>query len=907
MSPTVAAFPSCARSARAAGSNAAPKTSGPEPAHPTHASHSDHSHLPLHPSSIPVHPSAAPPPASPRSSSSWPLLPLQRKLAIGSTSDPQEAEADRVADQVMKISAPSPQITAPVAGPTLHRKCSCEGSGSECPECKKKKEEKLQLKAQSSVVPTEAPPIVHQVLRSPGQPLDSATRAFFEPRLGRDLSHVRVHADAQAAESAHAVQARAYAVGDRVAFANGQYSPHTSEGRRLLAHELAHVAQQGAGEATGIQRTPQRDTDVKLAHSRAQAIVEKLQKAGKLSKGMRIKINRDLRFFKGAAKQAYLNEVKPELVEVEVSLFPDNSGIIPSAKDIELGAGDPTAEMAEDLGSVSDDDIKTGKNSTPPQESPRYIDNLFQSVDQKSLNGAVTFHWKEGGKEQKITIAAADFNQSNPTSTLADVNVYKSKAEALKGAERTAKDFGSMASFYYSYYETNDGVIMPTSFFQGSTPKLYALWPDLAKLAMLTAEEWDDTIRGWGMFANAINPFPCTEVDEKGNMRASINLGNCALPILLHGYSIHSATHGPGSSSPKIEPNTEVKSSHAPDQVDTGAQSNLKQETKPATTPPPKQAPPVEKPATPAPPKQAQPVDKPATTPPPKQAPPAKKPAVKPPSADTAPAGGGTPVKKPDTQPAKGQGGTTDKPSTPAHTTPDTSKPATADPDTAQPATGEQRPPEADKNETKKPTVDKAKHLQEINAEIAKNNAEIKKLDGKIKAAADRANDAGQKGTAARGAERERWQTNARRNTATKEGLERDRAKIVRRNQDLYDEERRLTRPPDPETWQQAEDRLREEFKGQKKTIEVNDQLGERDVDCYTSDGVAREAKHGGPFDTTDSRIQLELAKDKALLQSKKVTAVEWHFYKNPETGGVGPTARLEKALSDAGIKVVRH
>ena len=614
---------------------------------PTRASHLYRSHLPLHPASIPVHPVAGRPIDPSHSAPSNTLLPLQRKLAIGSTTDPLEAEADRVADQVMKMSAPSPQIAASGAAPALRRKCSCEDSDEECPECSEKSEETLQLKAVSTVTPTEAPPIVHRVLRSPGQPLDSATRSFFEPRLGQDLSHVRVHTDAQAAESAHAVQALAYAVGDRVAFAAGQYSPHSAEGRKLLAHELAHVGQQQAGAATGIQRKPQSGTDVKLASSRGKAVVEKLEKAGKLSKGMRNKINRDLRFFKGAAKQAYLKEVKPELVEVEVSLFPDESGIVPSAKDIELGAGDPTADMAEDLGLVSDDDIKAGKNSTPPQESPRYIDNLFLSVDQKSLNGAVTFHWKEGGKEQKLTIAAADFNQSNPTSTLADANVYHSKAEALKGAERTAKDFGSMASFYYSYYETSDGVIVPTSFFQGSTPKLYALWPDLAKLANATKDQWDDNIRGWGMLANAINPFPCTEVDENGNMSPSINLSNCALPILLHGYSIHSATHGPGSSGPKNEPHTGVKPGHAPDQVDTGSPSNVKPETKPATppppdhappvdkpatTPPPKKAPPVDKPATPPPPKKAPPVDKPATPPPPKKAPPAKKPATPPPS-----------------------------------------------------------------------------------------------------------------------------------------------------------------------------------------------------------------------------------------------------------------------------------
>ena len=75
-----------------------------------------------------------------------------------------------------------------------------------------------------------APAPVHHVLRSPGQPLDAATRAFMEPRFGQDFSKVRVHTDAKAAESAKAVQAQAYAVGRNMVFAPGMYAPTTVEG-----------------------------------------------------------------------------------------------------------------------------------------------------------------------------------------------------------------------------------------------------------------------------------------------------------------------------------------------------------------------------------------------------------------------------------------------------------------------------------------------------------------------------------------------------------------------------------------------------------------------------------------------------------------------------------------------------
>jgi hypothetical protein len=90
-----------------------------------------------------------------------------------------------------------------------------------------------------------APSIVHEVLRSPGQPLDPATRELMEPRFSHDFSRVRIHADARAAESAQAVGALAYTVGQDVVFAGGRYQPADQEGRRLLAHELTHTLQQG--------------------------------------------------------------------------------------------------------------------------------------------------------------------------------------------------------------------------------------------------------------------------------------------------------------------------------------------------------------------------------------------------------------------------------------------------------------------------------------------------------------------------------------------------------------------------------------------------------------------------------------------------------------------------------------
>ena len=87
------------------------------------------------------------------------------------------------------------------------------------------------------------PHSVSNVLRSPGHPLDAATRAFFEPRFGHDFSHVRVHTDAEAAASARSINALAYTAGEHLFFDSGQYAPATGEGKHLLAHELTHALQ----------------------------------------------------------------------------------------------------------------------------------------------------------------------------------------------------------------------------------------------------------------------------------------------------------------------------------------------------------------------------------------------------------------------------------------------------------------------------------------------------------------------------------------------------------------------------------------------------------------------------------------------------------------------------------------
>lgn len=182
-------------------------------------------------------------------------LRLQPKLTVNQPGDIYEQQADRVADQIMRMPDPAQtnrrSLSGISSGLSVQKKCPCGGSAGptgECDECCKKR---LQRKIRNSEPGTQnepsVPPIVHEVLRSPGRPLDPATRAFMQPLFGHGFSQVRVHDNSQAADLARSVKALAFTVGPNIVFNAGQYRPASGEGRRLLAHELSHVIQQGSG------------------------------------------------------------------------------------------------------------------------------------------------------------------------------------------------------------------------------------------------------------------------------------------------------------------------------------------------------------------------------------------------------------------------------------------------------------------------------------------------------------------------------------------------------------------------------------------------------------------------------------------------------------------------------------
>ena len=157
---------------------------------------------------------------------------VQTKLAVNRPGDAYEQEADQMAELV----------TGRTDTPVLQRKCArCHDDDDE---------EQLQRKempgrAGTSDLRPGALDLVHEVLQSPGQALDTGTRSFMEARFGQDFGRVRIHTDSRATESARSVNALAYTVGSNIVFTHQQYQPASLNGQKLLAHELTHVVQQG--------------------------------------------------------------------------------------------------------------------------------------------------------------------------------------------------------------------------------------------------------------------------------------------------------------------------------------------------------------------------------------------------------------------------------------------------------------------------------------------------------------------------------------------------------------------------------------------------------------------------------------------------------------------------------------
>lgn len=189
---------------------------------------------------------------------------ISPKLEVSRPSEPLEVEADRIANQVMDRRAPEPygpdaagitgtpesdlQVSRSSNLEILQRACEGCTPGEPCTECEEETSgEKVMRKSDRHSEKSTSTSDLVSLVRDlgTGTPIDPVTREFMEDRLGHDFSQVRIHSDANAARSAKAFNALGYTVGRDIVFGAGQYPLGTSESKRLLAHELVHVIQQG--------------------------------------------------------------------------------------------------------------------------------------------------------------------------------------------------------------------------------------------------------------------------------------------------------------------------------------------------------------------------------------------------------------------------------------------------------------------------------------------------------------------------------------------------------------------------------------------------------------------------------------------------------------------------------------
>ena len=194
---------------------------------------------------------------------------IQTKLTVGPPDDEFEREADRVADQVMRMTDTS-VLSHADGDPRIQRMCK---------ECQEEETSPTLRRAPENSDTSTMTPGVEASIRSlvgTGQPLPESERIFFEQRFQRDFGDVRVRADPEARALARGIKARAFTLGQTIALGRGANIDGSAAGRRLLAHELSHVVQQGESSGPHEQATVQRDDRVQTPYDKL--VVERARK-----------------------------------------------------------------------------------------------------------------------------------------------------------------------------------------------------------------------------------------------------------------------------------------------------------------------------------------------------------------------------------------------------------------------------------------------------------------------------------------------------------------------------------------------------------------------------------------------------------------------------------------------------
>ncbi len=255
----------------------------------------------------------------------------------------------------------------PARSPLLQRKCDCGNSAGLTGKCSACEDKSLTLQRRSknqTETTAEVPPIVHEVLSSSGQPLDHQTLNFMGSHFEHDFSRVSVHTDSKAAESAQAINALAYTVGQNIVFGAGQFAPNTTTGKRILAHELTHVVQQShQGLTPSLQRQSSAGTESDALEVEADKIAQNVvksptKKASSLQKKKTKKAVSSLLTFAQVEKYILSNNNSSLSKEFLLCLIWKESGFDPKTKNSSSSA---TGLMQMTKGAVTEVNKNTPK------------------------------------------------------------------------------------------------------------------------------------------------------------------------------------------------------------------------------------------------------------------------------------------------------------------------------------------------------------------------------------------------------------------------------------------------------------------------------------------------------------------------------------------------------------------
>lgn len=183
---------------------------------------------------------------------------IQKKISVGSANDSYEAEADDMANKVMRMRKPSNHNFTP-SGATLQKKCAaCDQETTIQKKALAENITPLIQRASNSEKGGLAPIHIESQInnsRGRGSIMDHGTKNFMESRFGTDFSDVKIHTGSQAIQMSRELNAQAFTIGNDIYFDEGKYSPNSDSGKHLLAHELTHTVQQSFN---GIQKSIQR-------------------------------------------------------------------------------------------------------------------------------------------------------------------------------------------------------------------------------------------------------------------------------------------------------------------------------------------------------------------------------------------------------------------------------------------------------------------------------------------------------------------------------------------------------------------------------------------------------------------------------------------------------------------------